>query len=180
MKRTAVLASVLVSGALPVAGCVDLFPPLDVVPYVDPARYIGKWYEIARYPTAFQANCASSTAEYALIGEGRIRVFNTCLASDGSTVSTIEGVAEVVDSSTNAKLCVSFPGVPFPGNYWIIDLDPNYEWAVVGDPLRFTLFILSRTPVLDAATLDGILSRLPEKGYDPNRLVYDVPTVSAS
>jgi apolipoprotein D and lipocalin family protein len=158
-----------------VIGCGAFYPPLDVVESVDLTQYAGKWYEIARYPTFFQAACVSSTAEYTARDDGTIGVFNTCLAADGTTVSTIEGVAEVVDPSTNAKLVVSFPGVPFPGDYWIIDLDAGYQYAVVGDPNRFTLFILSRTPTLDQTTLDGILNRLPSQGYDPGQLIYDAP-----
>lgn len=161
-----------------VVGCAALFPPLDVVESVDLTQYAGKWYEIARYPTFFQAACVSSTAEYTARANGKIGVFNTCLAADGSTVSTIEGVAEVVDPSTNAKLVVSFPNVPIPGPYWIIDLDAAYQYAVVGDPYRSTLFILSRTPTLDQTTLDGILNRLPSQGYDPGRLIYDAPVTA--
>ena len=161
-----------------VVGCGAFFPPLDVVESVDLTQYAGKWYEIARYPTFFQAACVSSTAEYTPRADGTIGVFNTCIAADGSTVSTIEGVAEVVDPSTNAKLVVSFPNVPFPGPYWIIDLDVDYQYAVVGDPNRSTLFILSRTPTLDETTLDGILNRLPSQGYDPGRLIYDMPVTA--
>ena len=165
--------------ALTVGGCcgvcASLLQPPSVVPYVDLTRYVGFWYEIARYPTPFQANCASSTADYTARSDGTIGVLNTCLAADGSVVSTIEGSASVVDPTTNAKLVVTFPGVPFPGDYWIIDLGPNYEYAVVSDPLRLTLFILSRTPTLDQPTLDAILSRLVDQGYDPARLVYDTP-----
>jgi apolipoprotein D and lipocalin family protein len=161
-----------------VVGCAALFPPLDVVESVDLTQYTGKWYEIARYPTFFQAACVSSTAEYTARADGKIGVFNTCLAADGSTVSTIEGVAEVVDPSTNAKLVVSFPNVPIPGPYWIIYLDAAYQYAVVGDPYRSTLFILSRTPTLDQTTLDSILNRLPSQGYDPGRLIYDAPVTA--
>jgi apolipoprotein D and lipocalin family protein len=161
------LGSILVIGAA-------LQPPA-VVPYVDLTRYVGFWYEIARYPTSFQADCASSRANYTALPDGTIGVLNTCLAADGTVVSTIEGSASVADPTTNAKLTVSFPGVPFPAPYWIIDLDPNYQYAVVSDPVRLTLFILSRTPTLAPATLDGILSRLVDQGYDPARLVYDTP-----
>ena len=146
-----------------------------VVPYVNLSRYVGKWYEIAHYPTPFQANCASSTADYTANADGTIGVFNTCLAADGSVVSTIDGSASVADPTTNAKLTVTFPSVPFPADYWIIDLGQDYEYAVVSDSLRLTLFILSRTPTLDQPTLDGILSRLVDQGYDPARLFYDTP-----
>ena len=161
-----------------VAGCgsvTSLLDPPEVVPAVELDRYLGKWYEVAHYPTFFQADCASSIAEYSLGDDGSINVFNSCLAADGSTASTITGKATVADPTTNAKLVVSFPSVPFPAPYWIIDLGQDYEYAVVSDPLRLTLFILSRTPTLDQATLDGILSRLPDQGYDPARLFYDTP-----
>lgn len=153
----------------------NLFPPLETVANVDINRYTGKWYEIAHYPTFFQANCASSTAEYTANADGTVGVFNTCLREDGSVNSTIQGTARVVDSETNSKLKVTFPGIPIAGDYWIIQLGVNYEYAVVGDPTRSSLFILSRTPTLDSETLNNILARLVEQGYDPARLIYDTP-----
>jgi apolipoprotein D and lipocalin family protein len=130
------------------------------------------------YPTAFQADCGSSTAEYTAPSDGSIEVFNTCLAADGTVVSTITGSARVADPATSAKLVVTFPNVPVPAPYWIIDLDPNYRYAVVSDPFRLTLFLLSRTPTLDSATLDGILARLADQGYDQAKLLYDVPVAA--
>jgi apolipoprotein D and lipocalin family protein len=163
----------------PLGGCGSfleaVLPPLDTVSNVDLNRYTGKWYEIAHYPTFFQADCASSTAEYTANADGTIGVFNTCLAADGGVNSTIQGTARVVDPTTNAKLKVTFPGIPFPGDYWIIQLGDNYEYAVVGEPTRSTLYILSRTPTLDQGTLDAILAGLTEQGYDPARLIYDTP-----
>ncbi len=152
-----------------------ILPPLDTVSNVDLNRYTGKWYEIARYPNWFQSGCASSMAEYTANADGTIGVFNTCLAADGSVKSTIQGTARVVDQSTNAKLKVTFPSIPFPADYWIIQLGDNYEYAVVGEPTRTNLFILSRTPTLDQGTLDAILAQLTDQGYDPARLVYDTP-----
>lgn len=144
--------------------------PLDTVDYVDVARYMGTWYEIAKYPNGFQQGCSAVTAEYALRDDGTVRVFNTCRESDGVTVkSTIEGFATVTDKSTNAKLTVYF-FYPFGAPYWIIDLDEGYTYAVVGDPTRRFLWILSRTPTLDPSLYEQILQRLPEKGYDPSRL----------
>lgn len=144
--------------------------PLDTVEYVDVEKYMGTWYEIAKYPNGFQQNCSGVTAEYALREDGTVRVFNTCRASDGETIKdTIEGFATVADKATNAKLTVYF-FYPFGAPYWIIDLDEDYRYAVVGDPTRRFLWILSRTPTLDPALYDQILERLPEKGYDPSRL----------
>lgn len=144
--------------------------PLDVVDRVDLDRYLGTWYEIASYPAWFAKNCTGVTANYTRREEGGIRVVNSCFKGslDGKLRES-KGRAKVADPSTNAKLKVSFFG-PFWGDYWIIDLDPEYRWAVVGEPKRKYLWILSRTPTLDQDTLDGILSRLPAQGYDTDRL----------
>jgi apolipoprotein D and lipocalin family protein len=175
MKWFVGLSLVMVVACGPIASVLD---PPAVVPSVELSRYLGKWYEIAHYPTFFQAGCASSIAEYSLNADGTVGVFNSCLAGDGSVVETIQGTARVIDPVTNAKLVVTFPVAPFPGPYWIIDLGENYEYAVVGDPTRVSLFILSRTPTLEQGVLDGILGRLVEQGYDPARLIYDTPVVS--
>jgi apolipoprotein D and lipocalin family protein len=171
-----VLVAVLLN---PLCGCGSLLqanlPPLETVSNVDLNRYTGKWYEIARYPNWFQSSCASSTADYTANADGTIGVFNTCLAGDGSVNSTIQGTARVIDSTTPAKLKVTFPSIPFPADYWIIQLGENYEYAVVGEPARTNLFILSRTPTLDQGILNAILAQLTDQGYDPARLIYDTP-----
>ena len=144
--------------------------PLEVVESVDLERYLGRWYEIASYPAWFQKNCTAVTADYALREDGFIEVINSCRKKslDGKLKQS-KGRAKVVDETTNAKLKVSFFG-PFWGPYWIIDLDPEYQWAVVGAPNRKYLWILSRSPQMDEALYDEIVSRLPAKGYDPNGL----------
>ena len=146
-------------------------PPLEVVEYVDLNRYLGKWYEIASYPAWFQKGCTASTAEYSMLPDGKIRVVNSCRKDslDGKLKQS-EGKAEVVDTTTNAKLKVWFFW-PFKGNYWIIDLDPDYNWVVVGEPKRKYLWVLSRTPTMDESLYKDILSRLPQKGYDTSRLM---------
>ncbi|MGB5161917.1 MAG: lipocalin family protein [Thermoanaerobaculia bacterium] len=145
-------------------------PPLGVVEEVDLDRYLGTWFEIASYPAWFAKNCTGVTAEYSLREGGGISVVNRCYkgALDGK-LKEARGRAKVVDPETNSKLKVSFFG-PFWGNYWILELDPDYRWVVVGEPKRKYLWILSRTPSLDQDTLDEILSRLPEKGYSRDRL----------
>jgi apolipoprotein D and lipocalin family protein len=145
-------------------------PPLEVVEFVDLERYLGKWYEIASYPAWFQKGCFASTAEYSMLPDGRIQVVNSCRENriDGPLKQS-KGKAEVVDTKTNARLKVWFFW-PFKGNYWIIDLDPNYQWAVVGEPKRKYLWILSRIPTINKSLYRDILLRLPEKGYDPSRL----------
>ena len=166
------LFGVLAGAVLASSGCVSSGPPLAVVDFVDVERYMGTWYEIARYPNSFQgADCVATTAEYALLDDGRVSVVNRCRegAIDGPEQS-IAGVARVVDTDSNAKLKVAFFG-PFEGNYWIVDLDADYQWAVVGEPSRRYLWILSRTPSMEESVYDDIISRLPEKMYDSGRLL---------
>jgi apolipoprotein D and lipocalin family protein len=144
--------------------------PLTVVDSVDLKRYLGKWHEIASYPAWFAKDCTATTAEYTLLPDGKIQVVNRCRKGriDGP-VKESKGKAEVIDPTTNAKLKVWFFW-PFRGNYWIIDLDENYQWAVVGEPTRKYLWILSRTPRMEEKVYQAIVSRLPEKGYDPTKL----------
>jgi len=148
----------------------DDLPPLTVVDRVELERYLGKWYEIASYPAWFQKGCTGSTAEYSMLPKGKIRVLNRCFKEslDGP-IKESRGKGIVVDKETNAKLKVGF-FLWFKGNYWIIDLDPDYQWAVVGEPKRKYLWILSRTPTMDETAYAGIISRLKEKHYDPERL----------
>ena len=146
-------------------------PPLETVPQVDVKHYLGTWYEIASYPQPFQKGCTHTTATYSLRADGQIEVLNKCRkGSHDGKIHVARGRARVVDHETNAKLEVSFFG-PFWGDYWIIDLGPNYEYAVVGHPSRDYLWILSRTPTLQEATYRAVLQRIEEKGYPLERLV---------
>ena len=152
------------------AGTAGSDSPLTVVDTVDLSRYLGKWYEIASYPAWFQKGCTGSTAEYSLRPDSKIQVVNRChKGSLDGPLKESTGKAEVVDTATNAKLKVWFFW-PFKGNYWIIDLNPDYQWAVVGEPSRKYLWILSRKPTMDEAVYQSILGRLPQKGYDPDGL----------
>lgn len=153
--------------AMLLVGCV-LGPPLQTVPQVDVARYMGRWYEIAKYPTSFEAGCYDVTAEYTLRDDGTVGVVNNCFDAQGELKDRIEGYAKVADPQMNAKLTVYF-GL-FGAPYWIIDLGPDYEYAVVGEPTRQFFWILSRTPTMAAGTYQQIVERMPEWGYDPARL----------
>ncbi len=172
MKSTSRSAcAVVVALCLPVlCGCEALYSPLATVEKVDVDRYTGRWYEIARYPNSFETGCVGVTADYELMDDGRVSVVNTCIEGDlDGEVRTIEGVARVTDPVSNAKLAVSF-FFPFEGAYWILELGEDYEYAVVGEPSRSFLWILSREPTLDQTIRDGIEERLPELGYDPSRI----------
>lgn len=116
--------------------------------------------------------CAATTATYTLAEKpGEIVVENRCnKGTVGGPEEIATGRARVVDTSTNAKLEVSFFG-PFWGAYWVIDLGDDYEFAVVGHPGRDYLWVLSRTPTIDPPVYEGILLRLRAKGYETERLV---------
>ena len=143
--------------------------PLETVLRVDLNRYTGRWYEIAKYPNRFERKCDRNvTATYAIRPDGKISVVNACTTRDGK-LNQSSGWAKVVDLETGSKLKVTFFW-PFFGNYWIIDLGPNYEYAVVGEPSRKYLWILSRTPMMDDKVYAELVSRLVTKGYDASKL----------
>jgi apolipoprotein D and lipocalin family protein len=145
--------------------------PLEVVPEVDLARYMGTWYEIARFPHRFEKGCVAAKATYTLRENGTVDVFNECRIDglDGPE-KTARGTARLVDKATNAKLKVTFFW-PFYGDYWIIDLGEDYEYAVVGHPERKYLWILSRKPAMNDVLYGRLLETLSTKGYDVSRLV---------
>ena len=144
--------------------------PLRTVSHIDLTRYVGTWYEIASYPQRFQKGCTATTAVYTLREDGRILVVNRCNRDSLDGRETIaRGRARVIDRETNAKLEVTFFW-PFWGDYWIIDLDPEYRYAVVGHPNRKYLWILSRTRTMDPLVYSGILERLTVQDYDVARL----------
>lgn len=146
---------------------------LEVVPSVDLSRYTGRWYEIARLPNRFQKKCADSvTADYALRADGKIQVVNRCRKTSGEFTSA-KGKAKIVDKKTNAKLKVTFFW-PFSGDYWILDLGPNYEYAVVGDPSRKYLWILSRTPRIDDTLYQQLLAKMEARGFPTDRMIRTV------
>lgn len=147
--------------------------PLETVPEVDLDRYQGKWYEIARLPNFFQRKCLGNvTAEYTRRDDGSIGVRNACEV-EGGKVDSVEGVARVAEPGHgNARLEVSFlPGalrwIPFTwGDYWVIALDPGYQYAVVGAPGRKYLWILARDPRMDEDTYRRLIDVAASQGFD--------------
>ncbi len=172
--KTALMITVMIVGGAAVtfaaAFAVAEKKPLDVVPHVDLQRYLGRWYEIATIPQRFQKGCVGVTADYSLRKDGTIDVINTCRKEtlDGK-VKRAHGKAWVVDKTTNAKLKVRFFW-PFTGDYWVIGLDADYRWAIVGHPDRTYLWILSRTPQMDEALYAELLKAIEAKGYDLSKI----------
>ena len=170
MRTTLIVSGLMFCGgfglSLPAAG-----KPLRTVASVDLQRYLGTWYEIAAIPASFQKDCVGVTATYTLRPDGKIGVLNRChkFTLDGKEKS-VKGRAWVVDKRTNAKLKVRFFW-PFSGDYWIIELDPDYQYAVVGHPTRNYLWILCRRPQMDESLYAQLLEKITAQGYNTHRLV---------
>ncbi|MFN8052423.1 MAG: lipocalin family protein [Acidimicrobiales bacterium] len=171
LKRASTVLSVVVLSALfGLSACVPMVPErTTTVPSVDVSRYLGTWYEVASVKQFFSIGLVGSTANYSLNPDGSIRVFNSgnYFAFDGPA-STIVGSAVPVDAS-NARLNVSFTGSNSKqgqGNYWIVDLDPDYQWAIVSDPSGESCFLLSRTRQITPELRADLLARAAAKGVN--------------
>ena len=150
----------------------DTSVPIASKAVFDPARYLGTWYEVARYPVPFEVGCVKVTAEYAMQDDGNISVFNTCRNPDGSTKSEIKGSAEIVGPG---RLKVSFPSVPFgASDYWVLWVDEGYRTAVVGAPNGRSGWILNRDPQIPRDRLNAAREVLDFNGYDLTKLM-EVP-----
>ena len=170
MIGNAIVLSVITTMVLAGMAAVDRKGELEVVGAVDLSRYAGRWYEIARLPNRFEKKCADSvTATYTLRSDGKVDVVNRCRKANGE-YTTAKGKAKVVDKKTNAKLKVTFFW-PFYGDYWILDLGPNYEYAVVGAPDRDYLWILSRTPQFDERLYQRLLTEMATRGFATDRMI---------
>jgi len=154
----------------------DETPPLAAVAALDVPRYMGTWYEIAKFPNRFQRKCVADTrAEYSLLADGRVQVINRC-RQDSGEVDAANGVARQVGGAESPKLEVRFapawlsfiPAVW--GDYWVIDIDDGYQLVAVSEPKREYLWILSRTPAVEPQSYAALLGRLADKGFDLARL----------
>lgn len=150
----------------------DTSKPIASKAVFDPARYLGTWYEVARYPVFFERGCVGVTATYGMNDDGTISVLNICKNPDGSIKSRIEGSAEIVGPG---RLAVSFPSVPFgASDYWVLWVDEGYRTAVVGAPDGKSGWILNRDPQIPADRLNAAREVLDFNGYDLSRLM-EVP-----
>lgn len=150
----------------------DTETPISSQAVFDPQRYLGLWYEVARFPVFFEEGCVGVTAEYGLRGDGLLSVLNICRNPDGTERSRIEGTAEIVGPG---RLKVRFPSVPFgAADYWVLWTDADYDTAVVGVPNGRAGWILNRTPQIRADRLNAARDVLKFNGYDVSRLM-EVP-----
>ena len=169
--------------ALAAPAAADEPAPLQAVPELDLQRYSGTWHEIARLPMYFERRCVGDiTATYVPLESGRVQVRNACLRDDGVRMQS-NGMARRAGTDP-AKLEVRFAPswlsfLPMVwSDYWVIALDPDYRWALVGEPDREYLWILSREPALAAGTFNMIKARAVELGYTLDELIVVVPPVA--
>ncbi len=150
--------------------------PLATISALDVSRYMGTWYELAKFPNRFQKKCVGDTsAEYNMTPDGQVDVINRCRLENGEFNIAV-GSARQVGGPTSPKLKVRFapawlsfiPAVW--GNYWIIDLDDAYQLVAISEPSREYLWILSRTPQVDREKYQAILNRIANQGLDTGRL----------
>ena len=151
-------------------------PAVTTIASLDVPRYMGTWYEIAKFPNRFQAKCVANTrARYLAQTDGSVQVLNSCTTADGSTIDAL-GKAIQVGAMTSPKLQVRFAPawlswLPMVwGDYWVIDLDADYQLAAVSDAKREYLWVLSRTPQANAKAYDALLDRLKAQHFDVKNL----------
>lgn len=153
--------------------------PNQPVSTLDLDRYAGQWHEIAHLPMFFQRKCLDAvTASYTPMPDGTIRVHNSCRTSRGT--QTVDGVARIVDGQPAAfkvRFAPAWLGwLPRAwADYWVIDVAPDYQWAVVGSPSREYLWVLARRPDMHRALFERILDRARRRGYDVGKLVLTAP-----
>ncbi len=144
---------------------------LAVVPSVDLKKYSGTWYEIARKPFTFESKLKCITATYSLREDGKIAVVNKGnYISDPAKSNTAKGVASVPDKNVPSRLKVQFFW-PFKGDYWIMELDKDYKYVLIGEPKLKYLWILAREKKLDQSVLDRLFKKATDSGYDLNDII---------
>ncbi len=179
MKSTEVcLSSIAMGCALICLPASAQVPPVKSVPSLDVQRYAGQWFEQTRLPNFFQTSCLGDVVvNYRVQADASIEVVNRCREANDK-VNQVQGRAVAADGDTSgARLKVSFlpswlQWVPFTqGDYWVVVLDAEYRYAVVSEPSRKYLWVLSRAAVMDSATYDAVMAELKLKGYPVEGLV---------
>jgi len=152
-------------------GC--LFACTDGGPAVatnfDLQRFQGHWYEIARVPRDYDVDCRDTVADYRLTNSRQLEMRHTCVSGSGTgTNQNFQGLASVDDASVPAKLTLQIGS--YAASYWVLEVGDDYEYAVIGHPSRTMLWVLSRTPELDATRYDHALSMAAGRGFDISQM----------
>lgn len=142
-------------------------PEPQAVASVDLPRYMGAWYEISHIPNFPQKGCTDTVVHYRLADNGGFELMNTCWK--GEKYKPYHGWAKPWEKGATSKFHVKFFAI-FGGDYWIVDLDPEYKWAAVGDSKRSQLWVIGREPKMDDALYQAILKRAAAQGYPVEKL----------
>lgn len=138
---------------------------------IDPERFLGRWYEIARVPNKLQDNCQGATSDWSKTKDGQYNVVQTCrIGSPGGPTKSWRGSGQMIAA---AKMRISFFGGLVHKDYWVLDRGDDYSWAINGMPDPKYLWIMSRRPVLTDAQKAALLAHAKALGYDTSRLVFD-------
>jgi apolipoprotein D and lipocalin family protein len=163
------LAPALFAIALGHAGAVHA-DPVPMKP-VDPQRYAGRWYEVARLPNKIQADCAAATSDWSRQSDGGFDVVQTC--HNGSEEKSWRGSGRITDASTNSKFRIGFFGGLIQKDYWIVDRADDYSWCMLTTPNSKFLWIMSRRPGMTEAQKAALVAHARTLGFDVSKLVYD-------
>ncbi len=170
----------MIAAAMTQSAAADM-PPLKAVATLDVSKYMGRWYQVALYPNRFQSDCASDTeARYTLLDNGDVTVLNQCRTQNGS-MDTAQGIAQAATPVSSGQLSPAQLKVSFLprwlrwtgwgwGNYWVVQLADDYRYAVVSEPTRQFLWVLSRTPAMKPQDEADVFSYLQRNGFDLARV----------
>jgi len=167
MRRMFILATALL------AGCAQIPDGVEAVDGFDAGRYLGKWYEVARLDHSFERGMDNVPATYAARDDGGIDVLNRGFLRDEGKWEEARGRAKLVGPRDRAMLKVSFFG-PFYGGYNVVDLDADYQLALVAGPSRKYLWVLARRPDPPRTEVERVVRRAQELGFDTSALIYVV------
>lgn len=142
----------------------------SVAPNFELERFQGHWYEIARIPRDYDLTCHDTTADYTFTAPGKLELYHSCrLGSATGALSQFAAPATVDDPKVPAKLTLDL-GV-YRGSYWVLEVDKDYSYALIGHPSLTMLWVLSRTPTLPSDVYEHLRATASRQGYDPNALV---------
>ncbi|HWE49020.1 MAG TPA: lipocalin family protein [Bryobacteraceae bacterium] len=168
MRRIAISLCVIsaFAGCLPAAD-----PPLRTAAGMELPKYMGQWYEVARLANRFQKSCVSATLiKYSLRPDGKFDLYNECKDSKGKLVTSTAVGRKADPQGPDSRMKVTFLR-PFSADYWVIDLDQDYKWAMTGQPSRDYLWILSREPKIDESLYERLVEAAKSLGFDTSKLI---------
>ena len=167
------LAAAVVAGCL-LGGWMVQAAPTPTSKTVDPKRYAGRWYEVARMPNKIQSNCDAATSDWSREADGAFQVVQTChMGAASGSLKTWRGSGHIVDETTNSKIRIGFFGGLVQVDYWVLDRGDDYSWCMLSTPNPKFLWIMSRRPNLTADQKAALVAKARALGFDVTRLIFD-------